>query len=111
MTDYIAPEFDLDGFNCPSCGAFAHQTWRLSIQASIQDSTVGIYSTIGLSSLLVATCSKCEKHSYWLSNEMIFPSKSVAPLPSLDMPEDVAKDYNEARSIFEKSPKSAAALY
>ena len=109
MTDYVAPEFELNGFNCPSCGAFAHQTWRHHSQASIVDSH-SIYNTITLSKFSVVTCSKCDENSYWVINRMVYPSKSLAPLASLDMPEDVVNDYYEARSIFEKSPRLAAAL-
>lgn len=25
--DYVAPEFDVDAFNCPHCAAYAHQEW------------------------------------------------------------------------------------
>lgn len=105
MNDYIAPKLTLDGFNCPYCGAFTHQVWRYNINAYHQN-----LSMLQLKGLSVATCSKCRENSYWLDDEMIHPSKSIAPLPSYDMPEEVAKDYNEARSIFEKSPKASAAL-
>jgi hypothetical protein len=35
---------------------------------------------------------------------------AVIPLPSTDMPKEVADDYNEARAIFGSSPRSSAAL-
>lgn len=105
MTDYIAPEFNLDGFNCPHCGAFAHQIWRDRVDAN---NRFGMPKD--LEELTAVTCSKCDENSYWINNRMVYPSKSLAPLASLDMPEDVVNDYNEARSIFEKSPRSAAAL-
>lgn len=41
---------------------------------------------------------------------MIFPAASIAPHPSLDMPLDVAADFNEAREVLAKSPRSSAAL-
>lgn len=104
MADYIAPEYGLDGFNCPSCGAFAHQVWRYDVFAA------GQVDRKKIDQLSVASCEKCMQFSYWHNEDMIFPSKSVAPLATSDMPEDVLRDYNEARSIFEKSPKAAAAL-
>ncbi len=41
---------------------------------------------------------------------MIYPTGSIAPLPSEDMPEDVKADFNEARAIVQASPRAAAAL-
>ncbi len=41
---------------------------------------------------------------------MIYPTGSIAPLPSEDMPEDVKADFNEARDIVQASPRAAAAL-
>lgn len=43
---------------------------------------------------------------------ILYPTTNLAsiPLPSSDMPEEVIKDYNEARAIFGSSPRSSAAL-
>jgi hypothetical protein len=41
---------------------------------------------------------------------MIFPSSGSAPLPNPDLPEDITKDYEEARTILTSSPRGAAAL-
>jgi len=41
---------------------------------------------------------------------MVYPSTSVAPNPDKDMPDDVKLDYQEAASIFSRSPRAAAAL-
>lgn len=46
----------------------------------------------------------------WLDNKMIFPDSIVVPDPNEDLNEDVNKDYLEAASILDKSPKGAAAL-
>ena len=35
---------------------------------------------------------------------------SIAPQPSTDMPPDVVDDFNEAREVLAKSPRSAAAI-
>jgi Domain of unknown function (DUF4145) len=40
----------------------------------------------------------------------VFPSASGAPLANPDLPSDVAADFNEARDIVNRSPRSAAAL-
>ncbi len=41
---------------------------------------------------------------------MIIPSDSPVQPPHPDMPEEIISEYNEARSIFGKSPRAAAAL-
>lgn len=71
-----------------------------------------------------ATCSHCDKASLWISyktdsnlhhvvpvrGEMLLPDFGLSPLPELDMPEDVKRDYLEASRIFSRSPRGAAAL-
>src|SRR5216683_5193804 len=46
------------------------------------------------------------------SSDIIFPSEStmLAPPPSSDMPEDIARDFDEARDIFNRSSRASAAL-
>jgi len=41
---------------------------------------------------------------------MVYPGVSMAPLPSEDMPEDIQKDFSEARSVVNSSSRAAAAL-
>jgi len=41
---------------------------------------------------------------------MVFPLTGGAPLANPDMPDEVKKDYEEARSIVSSSPRAAAAL-
>ena len=105
--DYVSPKYKRGAFNCPHCEAYSRQDWRYKITAA-QGEMGGYLDTI--KELSIAFCDKCHKYSIWLNDEMIFPDKSTAPLPSRDMPEDVLEDYIEARNIFEKSPKASAAL-
>jgi hypothetical protein len=42
---------------------------------------------------------------------MIYPDSSVAPLPNSDLPAEIAADFQEARSIVQRSPRGAAALF
>jgi len=41
---------------------------------------------------------------------MIIPSDSPVQPPHPDMPEEIIAEYNEARSIFGRSPRASAAL-
>jgi hypothetical protein len=44
------------------------------------------------------------------STRILYPTSAGVPLPSNDMPSEIAKDYIEARAIFEASARSSAAL-
>lgn len=110
--NYVAPEITLEAFHCPFCGTYAHMDWAWLVNRG--EST----------DYLEAHCSRCRKPSLWLvkekknvngcikpaTGEMIYPDFGVAPLPEIDMPEDVVRDYQEAARIFSKSPRGAAAL-
>lgn len=58
----------------------------------------------------VTQCDRCEQHSLWYKETLIYPFGGAAPLPNPDMPDDVKQDYEEARSILSISPRGAAAL-
>jgi hypothetical protein len=42
---------------------------------------------------------------------MVYPDSSLAPLPNDDLPPDIVADFEEARSIVQRSPRGAAALF
>ena len=54
-------------------------------------------------------CLNCKKLTIWLLNKMIYPAVNTFP-KNIDMPTQVAKHYDEANDIFNKSPRGAAAL-
>jgi hypothetical protein len=41
---------------------------------------------------------------------MVYPTAGAAPHPNIDLPDDIKKDFEEARNIVELSPRGAAAL-
>lgn len=107
--DIVQPEFDLSAFNCPFCNAYAHMEW-------MRKTTVN-YRFM----LWTATCAKCDIASIWrsqlhehaneiLRTQMIYPDITVSVIPESDMPYDVKADFEEAKSVFQKSPKASAAL-
>jgi hypothetical protein len=55
-------------------------------------------------------CSHCRGVTTWYNEIMIVPDTSTAPLPHADMPEKVLPDFEEARSVLQRSSRSAAAL-
>lgn len=104
--EYTSPISKGDGFNCPLCGVFAHQDWY---DVSLENAPVDKIKESS-DDLSLSYCDKCGKYSVWIKEEMIFPQPSEVPLPLKDMPNEVMEVYNEARSIMNASPRSAAAL-
>jgi len=45
-----------------------------------------------------------------VEQKMLFPHAVTAPPPNSDLPEDVRKDFDEARIVVAQSPRGAAAL-
>lgn len=61
-------------------------------------------------SLNISKCYTCNKLSVWIYNRLVHPENYEAPLASPDMPNSLLKDFNEARAIFNNSPRGSAAL-
>lgn len=108
VQDYVPPEYGKDGFNCPHCGAFSNQRWRVRVDSYENRGGGGEYTR--LSRISVSVCDRCERFALWEDDQLFYPPSYVAPPPSADMPNDVKEDYEEARAIFNQSPRGAAAL-
>ncbi len=105
---YVPPEFKKGAFHCPICGVYAYQAWYSCYPYNVPDRAD--FARNVSNSLFVCLCSHCRQYSIWFREKKIHPISSSAPLPSEGMPEDVKEDYEEARSVVEVSPRSAAAL-
>ncbi len=105
---YVPQEFKKSAFYCPFCGAYAKQEWYACSPFGTGFSPP--FRIDVQNNLFVCLCSHCSRYSIWFREKKIYPISSSAPLPSEDMPEDVKEDYEEARSVVEVSPRSAAAL-
>ena len=103
MDKYEAPVFEQSAFNCPYCGAYAHQSWKDLLHMSGT-------SRFTFHDLRFATCRHCAGKSIWYERKMVIPTDGSAPPPSPDLPEHIKLDYREACSIMARSPKGAAAL-
>jgi len=114
MRNYTSPRVDADAFNCPHCGAFAHQLWY----AVYGENNKGAKAPI--SDFRISECQYCKKFAVWHVvfrqgyyqpiGRMIHPNTAHTPLPNEDMPDDVKPDFLEAREIVNSSPRGAAAL-
>lgn len=58
----------------------------------------------------VSTCFECKKPSIWLYQSLLFPTTGDVPPANPDLPDDIRRDYDEAGSILDASPRGASAL-
>jgi len=102
MVPFTSPKYALTAFNCPHCGAYAEQVW-----AEVSYFMGGGYRDF---SARIAICSHCHNYTLWHREHLIYPEGSSVPFANPDLGEDILADYNEAKSIVDKSPRGAAAL-
>src|SRR5262245_26880623 len=101
---YAPPSLNEDAFNCPHCGAFAAQKES------------GIYLDIGrqgwtqVEGYAATFCGRCEEIALWVAEAMVYPEGTSAPSGHEDLPEGVRKDYAEAPSIVDRSPRGACGI-
>ena len=129
---HVLPTIGSDGFNCPVCGAYAHQTWSKTGITDESNPTVARgrsperkrdgdpfsgYANFadsahyrGITDVLVSECGRCRALAIWLHDQLVWPTRGDVPPPSPDLPEDVQADYREAGAVALQSPRSAAAL-
>lgn len=97
---FTPPAYKKQAFNCPHCGAFAHQRW-LDMKP--------IYPNVKLD-ISVGACVCCEKQSVWVQGKMLFPDSREVSMPNEDLSDGIKADYLEAASVLQKSPRASAAL-
>lgn len=69
-----------------------------------------LYGDRTLYNVNVSECFNCEEVSIWIYDRLVYPMKGEAHPPNADLPEDIRRDYLEASSILNLSPRGAAAL-
>lgn len=100
QTPFTPPAFNLEGFHCPHCGAFAQQDWINLLSIPFKDA----------SDVDAALCRHCDNYSVWVGGRMVYPDYAGVPPVNSDLDDDIQVDYNEAASIVDRSPRGAAAL-
>jgi hypothetical protein len=58
----------------------------------------------------ISSCFNCHEISLWVHNQLLWPRRAGGPQPNLDLSPDVRRDYEEASTILDASPRAAAAL-
>lgn len=106
MPLYKPPTFQVPGFNCPLCIAYAKQTWQVVFRQLPPSGQMA-----NIPNLMLAACDHCGQFSIWLDKSMVFPNVSTAPLANPDLPKEVKNDYDEAREILAKSGRLGYCIY
>lgn len=70
----------------------------------------GRYVYRDVHNLNISECFNCGKIAVWVHQSLVFPLQREGAKPNSDLPVDIAKDFEEARSILNSSPRGAAAL-
>ena len=60
--------------------------------------------------LFASRCDACDQVAVWIRDRLAYPPAKAGPEPNSDLPEEILRDYEEARRILELSPRGAAAL-
>lgn len=101
MEKHFPPEYGKDEFHCVHCEVYSRQEWaKFYYYGTNRPDEDFDY----------CTCVHCKKRSYWYQKKMIVPSDIPVPYPHTDMPDVCIADFQEAREIAAKSPRSSAAL-
>ncbi|MDO5613106.1 MAG: DUF4145 domain-containing protein [Paracoccus sp. (in: a-proteobacteria)] len=61
-----------------------------------------------ISNARLSQCNHCRNLPFWIDREIIYPHTGSAPPANPDMPDDIRRDYDEASSILDLSPRGAA---
>lgn len=70
----------------------------------------GSYSFNHLHNVNVSQCFNCDGVAIWIYDKLVYPQRGEAPPANPDLPEDIRRDYDEASTILDLSPRGAAAL-
>lgn len=131
--DYKAPGWNKSAYHCPHCGVLTDQRqidlWKIDEDLPLRKAWVGGGKSTSLKQesggqitkddlkrfhkLRVHQCWNCSEYTvFWIDDEnlQIYPKTTTAPHPHEEMPDDVERDFNEARLVVRDSPRAAAAL-
>lgn len=112
---YYPPEHATGQFHCPHCGVFAKQFWAHIEAKHIWGNTfignrVSHFKEDLDRKWTISRCEHCDEKIIWLNSKIVYPKEMIVDLPNNDLSEDIKKDYLEAATIFNDSPRSSAAL-
>lgn len=104
MDKSITPaKFKEQSFNCPICGVYSIHFWNNLKEVKYDGSIIDTKA-------VKSSCHKCDSEILWWDGSIVAPPITTAPFHHDDMPDEVKLVFEEARSTFEVSPRSSAAL-
>lgn len=130
----IPPIFKREIFTCPHCKLDCKQNWIYFKDNLEKDqkkgnikSSVALLGGVGLalalstgafkksnyetlSELSFSVCKSCTGYIIWKGENRLYPKENKLPEPSKYMPIEAAEIFEEARQLFEFSPRSSSAL-
>lgn len=107
--NYVFPVFNASSFNCLFCNAYANQYWivpHLRIRVDPGNSMLDLDAT----KFRMSYCNHCKNLTIWVDEEIVYPANLPFVGPHHYMPDELRRDFEEARNIGSQSPRSACAL-
>lgn len=92
--------------------AFSRQTYEFTIRAVKRAPFLSPIEDTGytIGNIFLSRCTNCSEIGIWVYDQLIWPATLSYPPAHFDMPEELLRDYDEAGSILNFSPRGAAAL-
>jgi hypothetical protein len=114
MAEQVIPEYDKEAFSCARCGAYANQEWYLAEAIDKQSAEYhgAVIKKGDIEEFAFSKCVHCHGISVWniKKRSMIHPKTNVRTFDLIEIPKDLAEDYEEACLVIGDSPKASAAL-
>ncbi|MBB3562366.1 putative RNA-binding Zn-ribbon protein involved in translation (DUF1610 family) [Rhizobium sp. BK512] len=70
----------------------------------------GYHADFAVENVWLTKCFNCQEVAIWRADTMAYPEPTLLAAANSDTPPEIVADYDEARAIFDKSPRGAAAL-
>jgi hypothetical protein len=108
---FIVPELLKTAFNCPHCGAYSKQRWRMfKFNGEIEHVEFTATPDVEKNEIKISVCEHCEKGTIWVTKSIVYPNGGMNTIPHPETPEQVSSIIKEASLIASNSPRGAAAL-
>ncbi|MED3792109.1 DUF4145 domain-containing protein [Niallia alba] len=104
-------------FICPHCGTGTSNIWynvwidSANGELHANDIMPSALLTITEGDKAISICSYCNEWSIWIEGDLVYPQTNLLiPNPNEDLPAHIKDIYEEARDVFQSSPRSSSAL-